>query len=629
MSGNFAFVETLRGIAQARACRAPFIGTDNPLLAHDPRAGGDVSDLSRHLPQAESTRLGRAATDILLALDLVLEKHDVPGRYGGLRAPLLLTVPMRALLNTLIQRGLIMQRALAEASADSLSIFAADMPRWRASAPWNIPRFAPPHRQLAEAGFLDNLPVEFIPVPFEEPASFNDTSSDDFWQRVFVVPPAVALFELAKRVRLLRFDGDGRIAVGKPSEAISETLPWLALRGLNLRKFQVPPYAGPPAPAFTAVVEPDHWLEDAARPTLIGGVSALGVFSERSTCAIVSIVLQHLAALLEGIGPTMQALGEALDRAFAGSAKPRLLLVSAIFGPSGAQLHALCRERGIVLIDFEHGSSTGLCHSSDRRIQVSEATICDVLMSASDSSSASFRRAPARRLTIHTIGLADQARKMIWQPLQRARARRRLRLNGGDATVMHVSGLLYGGNMRAGDDSPTDHYVFTTEKKLLCEIYGAVRRPVLFKSYPSQRFPHDARYDELFPLPPNVRLIDRADFRYVRAAADIIVTDASQSTLGWCMGAGVPLVRLCSRVTLDLASEELNALVAEAFFTVDLDRPGWEGDLIDLLNRDVADLNREWAVKSEKRKQFLHGAVFGPPGSVGRRAAKFVAGLHG
>ena len=112
--------------------------------------------------------------------------------------------------------------------------------------------------------------------------------------------------------------------------------------------------------------------------------------------------------------------------------------------------------------------------------------------------------------------------------------------------------------MRSGDDNSVESYVFATEKALLCDVYGAVAKTVLYKPYPTQRFPHDARYDELFELPKNVRLIDRADFRYVRAAADIIVTDASQSTLGWCMGAGVPLVCLRSRIVQDLADDEVN-----------------------------------------------------------------------
>jgi hypothetical protein len=115
----------------------------------------------------------------------------------------------------------------------------------------------------------------------------------------------------------------------------------------------------------------------------------------------------------------------------------------------------------------------------------------------------------------------------------------------------------------------------------------------------------------------------------VRAAADIIVTNANQSTLGWCIGAGVPLVRLCSRFVQDLVNEEVNEAVAEAFFTIDMDSADWPHRLIDLLKRDMSDLRREWDAKKTAREHFLTDYICGPPGSAGRRAAKIVAALHG
>ena len=183
--------------------------------------------------------------------------------------------------------------------------------------------------------------------------------------------------------------------------------------------------------------------------------------------------------------------------------------------------------------------------------------------------------------------------------------------------------------MRSGDDNSVESYVFSTEKALLCDVYGAVNKTVLYKPYPTQRFPHDARYDELFALPQNVRLIDRADFRYIRAAADIIVTNANQSTLGWCAGADVPMVCLRSRMVQDLVDDELKAEMSDCFFVVDVDRSDWPQVLTGLLNREIADLRDEWLAKAARRSRFLPEAMFGPPGSVGRRAARIISEIHG
>ena len=47
------------------------------------------------------------------------------------------------------------------------------------------------------------------------------------------------------------------------------------------------------------------------------------------------------------------------------------------------------------------------------------------------------------------------------------------------------------------------------------------------------------------------------DFRYLRAIADIIITQSSESTLEWCIGAGVPLVFLDSDYYEPLENKEV------------------------------------------------------------------------
>src|SRR5687767_11926394 len=110
MDDSFAFVETLNGVAAARAAQCARIATDNPLLANDPKAGRSVSDISLYLLQDEATELGRGGIDILLALDTLLEQKEAAERYGGRPGPLNVTMAMRALTTTLLQRGVMLQR---------------------------------------------------------------------------------------------------------------------------------------------------------------------------------------------------------------------------------------------------------------------------------------------------------------------------------------------------------------------------------------------------------------------------------------------------------------------------------------------------------------------------------------
>jgi len=606
------------------------IVTDNPLLAHDRRVGVEIEDISRHIRQPEATRLGRAAIDALLALDARLEAAGAAERFGGIGSRLNVTMVLRAVTATLMHRGAMLSRALADHGPGTLVLLGADAPRWQSGDPWRMARFACPHRPLAEHGFFGNRPTGFESVAVEIPQSINETGIDDAILRAALAPPAMLAYEAALRLGLGRWGWRRGIVVGKMAETLRETLPWLAWRGFRIGRFEVPQYASDEAPPFCQPPQPDAWLGEMAAPVLSDHIAATRAFSDIESAAIAAVIGDHLTAGMRSLAATRHSLERALDRAFAGAGRRKALLTSGFYGPLAGQLHALCTARGVTLVDFEHGATTGLAHTSERRIAVSEATTCDALMVSSEAAAQSFSRAHRNgRPQIDIVGLADQTRRMFRRPVQRRWARRRLGLRGGECAVMHVSTLLYGGNIRPGDDSPIESFVFDTERRLLTEVYGRVGKTVLFKPYPAQRFLHHAEYDELFDLPANVRMIEWADFRYVRAAADMIVTTANSSTIGWCVGAGVPLIHLGSSSVHALVDDRLRARFAEAFLCIDLDRVDWPDRLGELLARDRGEIERDWDAKANPRRALVREAISGPTGSTGRRAAAMVARLHG
>jgi hypothetical protein len=626
------FVDSADAAHRASAAYAGArIVSDNPLLAQDARVGVPIEDIARHLDQVEATHLGHAAIDALLALDKRLAETGAAERFGGAGARLNVTMPLRALLASLMQRGAMLARALADHGSGALVLMTPDAPRWERGHPWSLPRFACPHRPLAEHGFFGDRPVSFEPVAVTLPNAVNDTTIDDALLRAALVPGGMLMLEVAERFGLDRIGWRNGIAVGKPAETLREALPWLIARGFRLARFELPSYSGEAPPAFGRAPVPDAWLDETCSPLLRGLIAAAGRFSDQEVGAITAVVLDHLGAGMRALAPTRRALETALDRAFPGKhRKKKTLLTSGYYGPIAGQLHALCAERGIALVDVEHGAATGLARTSERRLAVTEATTSDVLVVSSAASARSFARACADGVPrIEVVGLADQTRRVFRRRLQRQRARRRLGLGRSEGTVMHISTLLYGGNMRPGDDSPVESLVFETERKLLTEVYGRVGKTVLFKPYPAQRFVHHPEYDAFFDLPPNVRLIGWADFRYVRAAADMIVTTANSSTIGWCVGAAVPLVHLGSRTVHALVDDALRGRFADAFFAIDLDRGDWPDRLVELLSRDLADIGKAWRARAASRKDLIEDAIAGPRGSAGRRTAALVARLHG
>ncbi len=189
---------------------------------------------------------------------------------------------------------------------------------------------------------------------------------------------------------------------------------------------------------------------------------------------------------------------------------------------------------------------------------------------------------------------------------------------------MHVSTLTYSGNLRAGLGVASESTIFDLDRTLIEDVYPALPHCVVFKQYPTQRFPHEPGYDHLFHLADNISIAKDEDFRYLRAAADVLVTLSPTSTLGWCVGTGAPIVWLASEQINPLAGDDLAAAFREAFLTVDIDRADWPDRLRDILSRSLADIGAQWRAGSEARARLYRDAITGPPGTTGRRAAREV-----
>jgi hypothetical protein len=211
---------------------------------------------------------------------------------------------------------------------------------------------------------------------------------------------------------------------------------------------------------------------------------------------------------------------------------------------------------------------------------------------------------------------------------QRRFARERLGLDAHEPVVMHVSTYLYSGNMRTAPYIPTETFVYEFDRKIIQDVYSQIRHKVVFKQYPSQRLPHEPDYDDAMSPRSGVVIAKNEDFRYIRAAADVIVTTTPTSTLGWCVGANIPIVWLDSRVVNPLLDDSLREQFRDSFLTIDIDQDDWMDCLRELLDRDVVKIREDWMLKVEKRKVLLREAVIGPKGIVGRRAAATVNRLY-
>ena len=627
---TLAFVDSLSALARVRE-KFPDAQpvTDNPLLAADPRAGRAIINIDRLVTQPDAFALGRAALELAAGVDRRLEVARVAERFGCVPGHLRLAGTTSRLLASLLYRGALMTRAIAAHQPRALILAVVDAPRWDEAQPLLLPRFACPYRSLAAEGFFAELPITVETVTTDLPTVVNDTSIRDLGRRVALLPLPVLLHEVVKRLGWVGRPGGREIVVGGENEALRECLPWLLLRGYRLRRVgKIEAGTRLPAPGFDEPGPLDPELADLLESWLCGEIGRLPDFDAVRATALARTVLVHLTAGLRQLGRQVPELRRCLESAFAGINDGRVFLTGGLFGPVGAQIYGLCRSLGVTVVDFEHGATTGLAALAQHKIGWSEAASTDLLLTCSERAARAFEQVGRdSELAIHVIGLPDQMRSLIRRRWQRRLARRRLGAPGRQGLVMHVSTPMYSGNLRAGLGAPGESVVFDLDRRLITEVYARLPHKVVFKQYPTQRFPHEPGYCEVVSVPPGVNFVKDEDFRYIRAAADVIVTATPTSTLGWCVGAGVPMVWLDSKIMNPLIDGELREEFRRSFLFVDLDADDWVERLRALLDRDLAAIRADWDARAAPRARLLTSAITGPEGSVGRRAARVVAGL--
>ena len=626
---TLCLVDTPQAVAAARRdLPDAVLVTDNPLLAADPKVDG-VDNIDRLIDRADTLALGRAALDIAADIDRRLAGADIARRFDLPPDYLILGQLSSRLIASLTYRAAVLARALAHYRPNSVALRIVDAPRWDIFNPVMMARFAHPARALAEQGFFGAGPVDVAIVPAPLPDVINDTAVRDFGRRVAMTPLPQLVFELCHRLGL-RPGWAGRVVVAHENEALREAMPWLALAGVAVQRRGVlaTPAAGEPVP-FDQPATPDAEIRALIEESVRDAVAATGYFDAAQATAIANLVAVHVSAGLADLPGQVARVARRLDAWFPNGG---VLLTNGLYGPLGTQTYGLCRARGVRVVEFEHGVTAGLAALTRVKLESQGAPPVERLLVCSDRAARAFNgaRGGAREGALaRPIGLPDQTRRLLRAPWQRRLARRRLGLGARETVIMHVSTLTYSGNLRAGLGMASESTTFDLDRTLIEEVYPALPHRVVFKQYPTQRFPHEPGYDHLFRLADNISIAKDEDFRYLRAAADVLVTLTPTSTLGWCVGTGAPIVWLASEQINPLADDGLAAAFRDSFPTVDIDRADWPDRLRDILSRGLDDIRAQWRAGSEARARLYGDAITGPAGTTGRRAAREVLDMLG
>jgi len=337
-------------------------------------------------------------------------------------------------------------------------------------------------------------------------------------------------------------------------------------------------------------------------------------------CDIAVEIINHKVNKLINSAPLLvQEVRELKERY-----KASVILSDGLYEIPGIAISNALRKNSIQIISAEHGLTAGISKWRRSTINYAEPNTCDIIMTYNKMSTATFLSSSNKNLNCVECGAPQETKKLRNYHLQRIVSRKRLKAQS--VTVFYVStNLLTNNNCFFPHYSP-DHIRDRVETSLLNNVLSNVNKKVIYKYYPSQNYlyednPYAKRAKEI----PNIVVSEEEDFRYIRTAADVIVTSAPFSTLGWCVGLDKPMVYLDSPMFQPLDNDLVSKAFHECFFVFNIDLGGWEERLLEFLNKSFEEIESRWQDKSCYREQYDNIYFLNRDKNAGQIGADFIS----
>ncbi len=586
--------------------------TTAPMVAEVMQARGEkIVWADDALPVGWSSAIGLACRDA--AFDLEPRFAAIAAELGspGLRP--LLCRSVASLLSLLTFKQAVIE---AFARADGRKIVVGVPQLTPAGAGIEVATFDTLFRVLA-----DGLDVETVDAPDRDTSALER----DF-DRGLLSDRLLSLLDLSPGQRLWRRmrlhphtvlgpkRSSGRVYVARNNEAIREMLPHLIEADCSIALLPTPKLGAPgePEPAAPNALDLQQALEAA--------LAERGVAVQ--TKRLAQIAAERLRSVSRRWRSTMRLAADAAER-LAGNG-PTVIVTNTVSGLPLTMLTDQAAARGVPTVVVEHGVSAGLSRFHEVLRRWAEPAHGSVYLACAPRAVSFFREEPALDpVRFEVIGLPAQTRHVPLRRLQRIVARRRLGAWPGQRVVVYL-GRSVQNNTRKIAHSPEDAHLHRIQRTIADEVLPRVHGVPVMKLYSTRRYIDGDPLLEGFAPPQPVRTLKAGDFRFLRAAADVILLETPLSTLGWALGAGVPVFFLADPMT-PLRPGAREAL-SRALFFFDLTQPDWADAVVAALNQDLAEIGRQWAAKAAARETLLRDWVFGP-GDAGRLGSVAVRSL--
>jgi hypothetical protein len=299
--------------------------------------------------------------------------------------------------------------------------------------------------------------------------------------------------------------------------------------------------------------------------------------------------------------------------------KATFCLTSGLFGNSGKSIYDSLFYNKIKVFSTEHGIGYSFSKDSSSQIFENESLTSDYLFCYNGSSKSSRENNQNSNLKLIDVGAHSVVKFNLFNSLLRLYFRFILKLKS--TTIFYISHNIELNSEKYFPYTKPCFQIFNDEKNLLHTL-SKTNKSIIYKPYPSKKYLSDRFFPNKYS---NIKTLNtEEDFRYIRHASDIIITQASESTLEWCISTNKPLVFLDSEYYEPLKDNKTIEVFKKCFFFFNYDKQGWEQDLIKFLNRPYKDILSDWEEKQKYRNQYDEEYFLSKKKEAGKIASKTI-----
>jgi len=253
----------------------------------------------------------------------------------------------------------------------------------------------------------------------------------------------------------------------------------------------------------------------------------------KKACA--DVIAERVCAVLADLYEQMNELTHEFDK-IASTVGDGLILTNAFTSTLKRMFGYYCLEKPVRVTSVEHGITYGLSEFSKYMAPFAGMLLAQNGVYHWEKSLDDLKEWSGCQRTI-IGGVPKITLGVPLYPLQRRLSRHWLGISKKSHVVIYVAGIERN-NMIYGPFADNDHGYFVATESIVEELVLSYPESViLLKLYPTHRYPESCEFLRLLKKFPNIRIVKNFDFRFIRAAADLIALSSSQSTLGWALGA--------------------------------------------------------------------------------------------